>query len=51
VGLGMEYNVSQKITFNLEPVFRYYVTPLSNFSGAIYKPYSLGFYSGFYFKF
>ncbi|NLE34003.1 MAG: PorT family protein, partial [Bacteroidales bacterium] len=51
VGLGMEYNVSQKITFNLEPVFRYYVTPLSNFSGALYKPYSLGFYSGFYFKF
>lgn len=51
LGLGMEYNLGQKITFNLEPVFRYYVTPLSDISGSIYKPYSLGFWSGFSFKF
>ncbi|MDM8002345.1 MAG: outer membrane beta-barrel protein [Bacteroidota bacterium] len=51
LGLGMEYNISQKITFNLEPVFRYYVTPLSDISGALYKPYSVGFSSGFFFKF
>ncbi len=51
VGFGMEYTISQKVTFNLEPVFRYYVTPLSDISGALYKPYSLGFYSGFFFKF
>lgn len=51
VGLGMEYNISQKVTFNLEPVFRYYVTPLSDISGSLYKPYSVGFSSGFFFKF
>jgi hypothetical protein len=51
LGLGMEYNISRKITFNLEPVFRYYVTPLSDISGALYKPYSVGFSSGFFFKF
>lgn len=51
LGLGMEYNISQKITFNLEPVFRYYVTPLSDISGSLYKPYSVGFSSGFFFKF
>ena len=51
VGLGMEYNISQKLTFNLEPVFRYYVTPLSDISGSLYKPYSVGFSSGFFFKF
>lgn len=51
LGFGMEYNITQKVTFNLEPVFRYYVTPLSEISGSLYKPYSLGFYSGFFFKF
>jgi len=51
VGIGMEYNISQKVTFNLEPVFRYYVTPLSDISGSLYKPYSVGFSSGFFFKF
>jgi opacity protein-like surface antigen len=51
LGLGMEYNISKKITFNLEPLVRYYVTPLSDISGSLYKPYSLGFWSGFSFKF
>jgi len=51
LGLGMEYNISSKISFNLEPVFKYYVTPISNIYGAFYKPYSLGVWSGFSFKF
>jgi len=51
LGLGMEYSISKKITFNLEPLIRYYVTPLSDISGSLYKPYSLGFWSGFSFKF
>ncbi len=51
LGLGMEYNISKKITFNFEPLVRYYVTPLSDISGSLYKPYSLGFWSGFSFKF
>jgi len=51
LGLGMEYDLSRKITFNLEPVFRYYMTPISDISGSLYKPYSLGFWSGFSFKF
>lgn len=51
LGLGMEYNISKKVSFNLEPVFRYYMTPLSDISGPLYKPYSLGVFSGFFFKF
>ncbi len=51
LGLGMEYNISTNISFNLEPVFKYYVTPVSNLSGTLYKPYSVGFYSGLFFKF
>ena len=51
LGLGMEYNISTNISFNLEPVFRYYVTPVSSLSGTLYKPYSVGFFSGVFFKF
>ena len=51
LGLGMEYNISTKVSFNFEPVLRYYMTPLSDISGALYKPYSLGIYSGLFFKF
>jgi hypothetical protein len=51
LGLGMEYNISTNISFNLEPVFKYYVTPVSNISGTLYKPYSIGFFSGLFFKF
>ncbi len=50
LGLGLEYNISRKVIFSLEPVFRYYVTPLSDISGSLYKPYSVGFSSGFFFK-
>jgi hypothetical protein len=51
LGLGMEYNISTNISFNLEPVFKYYVTPINNLSGTLYKPYSVGFFSGVFFKF
>lgn len=50
-GLGMEYNLSSNISFNIEPVFKYYMTPISDFSGTLYKPYSLGVWSGFFFRF
>ena len=51
LGLGMEYNISSNVLFNFEPVVKYYVTPVSNLSGSLYKPYSFGFFSGFFFKF
>jgi hypothetical protein len=51
LGLGMEYNISSKMSFNFEPVVKYYVTPISDLAGSLYKPYAFGFYSGFFFKF
>ena len=51
VGLGMEYNFSKVISFNIEPVFKYYLTPLSNLSGALSRPYSFGLLSGFFIRF
>ncbi len=51
VGLGMEYNISKQMSFNVEPVFRYYLTPFSNLSSTITRPYSFGLFSGFFFRF
>lgn len=51
IGLGMEYNISGRFTFNVEPVFRYYVTPFNDLSGTLYRPYSFGLFSGFFYKF
>jgi len=51
VGFGMEYDVSKTVVINLEPVFRYYMTPFSDRAGAISRPYSFGVFSGFSFRF
>lgn len=51
MGLGMEYNFSQNISFSFEPVLKYYLTPFSDLAASLYKPYAFGFYSGLFFKF
>lgn len=51
VGFGMEYDISKTLTINFEPVFRYYLTPFSDISGAVSRPYSFGLFSGFFFRF
>lgn len=51
LGIGMEYNLSKKISLNLEPTFRYYVTPLGGLAGSSIHQYSFGILSGFFYKF
>jgi hypothetical protein len=51
LGLGLEYNLSGKISLNLEPIFRYYLTPFGNIQGATVHPYSFGVLSGLSYKF
>ncbi|HUW91544.1 MAG TPA: outer membrane beta-barrel protein [Bacteroidales bacterium] len=51
VGLGMEYSFSKVISFNVEPVFRYYLTPFSDLAGTLSRPYSFGLFSGFFLRF
>ena len=50
-GLGFEYNFSGKISLNIEPTFRYYLTPLGGMVGSSIHPYSFGVLSGFSYKF
>ncbi|MCK0161146.1 outer membrane beta-barrel protein [Allomuricauda sp. F6463D] len=50
LGMGLNYQFSPKIRFNVEPVFKYQLNTFSNVSGN-FQPYSIGVYSGFSFRF
>jgi hypothetical protein len=49
--MGMEYNISGKLSLNLEPTFRYYLNPFSVTTGTFIHPYSFGIFSGVMYKF
>jgi hypothetical protein len=51
LGMGMEYNISTKLSLNLEPTFRYYLNPFSVTTGSYTHPYTFGIFSGFSYKF
>jgi hypothetical protein len=51
LGMGMEYNFSEKLSLNLEPTFRYYLNPFSGTIGSNIHPYSFGIFSGVSYKF
>ncbi len=50
VGLGLDYKLSKKFIFNIEPMFKYQLNPYTD-SSVNFKPYYLGVYSGLSFKF
>lgn len=51
LGMGMEYNLSDRFSINLEPTFRYYINPFGEISGIKAHPYSFGVFSGLSYKF
>jgi Outer membrane protein beta-barrel domain len=51
LGMGMEYNLSGKLSLNLEPTFRYYLNPFNVTTGSFIHPYSFGIFSGVSYKF
>ncbi|MEB8328185.1 outer membrane beta-barrel protein [Flavobacteriaceae bacterium KMM 6897] len=50
IGFGLNYKFTPKIKLNIEPVFKYQLNTFSNSAGD-FKPFSIGIYSGFNFKF
>lgn len=50
VGLGLDYKFSSRFIFNLEPMFKYQLNTYSD-SAIDFKPFFLGVYSGFSYKF
>lgn len=50
IGLGFNYEFSPKVQLNLEPVFKYQLNTFSDTAG-LFRPYTIGVYSGVSFKF
>ncbi len=51
LGMGMEYNISNNFSLNLEPTFRYYINPFNDISSSGIHPYSFGVFSGISYRF
>lgn len=52
LGMGMEYSITNNLSFNFEPTFRYYLNSFNNFAGmSNLHPYSFGVFSGLSYKF
>jgi hypothetical protein len=51
LGFGIEYPLSGKILFNLEPIFKYYFSPISETKDVDVHPYSVGLMTGISYKF
>lgn len=49
-GLGVNYNISEKIKVNVEPTFKYQINTFSNSSGD-FQPFFIGVYTGLSYKF
>ena len=50
IGLGLDYNLSDKFKLNLEPMLKYQLNTFEN-STSDTRPYYFGIYSGFSYKF
>jgi len=50
VGLGVDYKISKKFKFNVEPMFKYQLNPYTD-SSVDFQPYYIGIYTGLSFKF
>jgi len=50
VGIGFNYEISQKLQLNVEPIFKYQLNTFSETAGN-FRPYAIGVYSGLSFRF
>lgn len=51
MGVGMQYDISRKLSINLEPRFKYALHSINSSQEYNYRPYSLGIHSGVSFSF
>lgn len=50
IGLGFNYEISQRLQLNVEPIFKYQLNTFSESAGN-FRPYAVGVYSGLNFRF
>lgn len=51
MGVGMAYNLSGSLSFNLEPMIRYNLSSLGYQTTGIPHPFSMGLFTGFFYRF
>jgi hypothetical protein len=51
ISLGIDYQLSKKLTLNLEPNFKYSLSPINNNSQFDYHPYYFSWFTGLRYKF
>jgi hypothetical protein len=51
LGMGLEYSISTRFAFNVEPTFRYYLDPFNPIEGSTLHPFSFGLFSGVRYRF
>jgi len=51
LGLGFKYELSKRISLNIEPRIKYFINSLSNNSSVTYKPYTIGVFTGLSYEF
>jgi hypothetical protein len=50
MGLGIEYSITTKLFINLDPLFKYSLSPINSNSGIKYHPYSVSWFTGITYK-
>lgn len=50
IGIGFNYEISKKVQFNVEPIFKYQLNTFSDTAGD-FRPFAVGVYSGLNFRF
>jgi len=51
LGLGIDVPLSRNFIINLEPMFKYFITPVNSTTSVEYRPYSMGFNTGISYRF
>jgi hypothetical protein len=46
VGFGLSYSLSEKLSLNMEPSFKYSLSPVNSSTGINYHPYSFSWFTG-----
>lgn len=51
LGIGLDYPITSNLLFNLEPVFKYYLSPINNIGQTKVHPYTFGIMTGIRYSF
>lgn len=51
LGIGLKYGLSKRVSLNVEPRIKYFLNSLNSNSAVIYKPYTVGVFTGLSYEF